>query len=463
MLLTGSLEENVLTALCWHEAHAPALALRLRPELFSTRAYRKIAETAFDHIARYGTPPRAHLPDLLEDALRRGDEGKLLWQTIEAMQRLEPELQPDYVLGELDRFIAIREMSLAVERAADALHAGDLEEAQQALYSSAPQPNMSSGIWLADPKQSLRFLDQKEEDYFPSGVEVLDDAGVRPARKTLFLVMAPTKKGKSWWLVEIAKQALLHRKSVLYVTLEMSEQQLAQRLVQALFAMTRDKAKTLRVPLFRRSETGAMNISFEELSPEVLDASSKKVVAKKLRALQKRPPLLIKEFPTGTLTTAQLSAYLDAIKRQHDFTPDVLIVDYGDLMQISREHLRVDTGRAFVELRGIAMQRNLALVTATQGNRQSANARVVNHTHVAEDWSKIATADTVCTYSQTAEEKKIGLARILVSAARDARDQYLTLISQCYDTGQFCLDSIYMSAYVQTEVDRLTGVETDDE
>jgi replicative DNA helicase len=141
----------------------------------------------------------------------------------------------------------------------------------------------------------------------------------------------------------------------------------------------------------------------------------------------------------------------------------VLIVDYGDLMQISREHLRVDTGRAFVELRGIAMQRNMALVTATQGNRQSANARVVNHTHVAEDWSKIATADTVCTYSQTAEEKKIGLARILVSAARDARDQYLTLISQSYDTGQFCLDSIYMSAYVQTEVDRLTGVENDDE
>jgi hypothetical protein len=63
---------------------------------------------------------------------------------------------------------------------------------------------------------------------------------------------------------------------------------------------------------------------------------------------------------------------------------------------------------------------------------------------VAEDWSKIATSDTVLTYNQTAKERELGLARIYVSNARSEFDKITVLIAQAYSVGQFSLDSALM-------------------
>jgi hypothetical protein len=80
---------------------------------------------------------------------------------------------------------------------------------------------------------------------------------------------------------------------------------------------------------------------------------------------------------------------------------------------------------------------------------------------VAEDWSKVATADTVLTYSRTAEEYNAGLARIFVERARGEADQFIVLVTQQYGIGQFCLDSTYMSKYVQDEVSTHLGADDD--
>ena len=72
------------------------------------------------------------------------------------------------------------------------------------------------------------------------------------------------------------------------------------------------------------------------------------------------------------------------------------------------------------------------------------NAKVVKDDMVAEDVSKIATADNVITYSQTEQERKLGLARLWVSNARNDEDKFMILISQCYAAGQFCLNSTLM-------------------
>jgi len=77
--------------------------------------------------------------------------------------------------------------------------------------------------------------------------------------------------------------------------------------------------------------------------------------------------------------------------------------------------------------------------------------------HVAEDWSKIGTADTVLTFSRTARERERGLARVGVEAARGAEDGYSVLIAQNYHVGQFCLDSVRMTPQVRQEVERETG------
>jgi replicative DNA helicase len=456
--LKGALEDNVLTALCWSDQHAANVSMQVPAELFATRAYREIAEKAIDHLQRYNIPPKGHLRDLLEDKLRRGDEGILLKRTLDAMEELQANFQPEFVLEQLQHFIAMRKLSMAVEQAADALNEGDVDKAREALFEQDLAPKQTPGIWLNDPKRALSFLDHRDEDFFSSDIDVLDDLGVRPRRKTLTLMIAAAKRGKSTWLVGVGKRAILHHQKALHITLENSEELTSKRYTQALFAMAADsRDASIRVPVFKRDSLGrCLSIEHDVLTPEVLRPEARKQLGKRLSAL--RGKLLIKEFPTSTLTIAQLNAYLDVLERAESFIPDLLIIDYPDLMAVGDvRDMRVNLGKLFAQLRGIGVARNMAVVAVTQGNRSSDHARTVTAGMVAEDWSKIGTADTVLTYSQTSEEKEIGLARVLVAAARDARDKYVVMISQSYATCQFCIDSVYMSKFVESEVDRMTG------
>lgn len=467
MRLQGALEENVLTILCWHPVHAPDLTLRLRPELFSSRTYRRIAETAFEYIAKYSQPPGRHLPDLMEDALRKGEEGKLLNQTIDAMDRLYKEIQADYVMAEIDHFVRKREMTMALEAASEALQQDDLQKAQDALYEQnvITSPH-TPGIWLTDAPRMLSVLDQHDDDFISCGVDALDDRGVHLEPKTMTVLIAPPKRGKSWWLIEVGKRALMHGKSVLHITLENSEQLTARRYMQALFSMTKDKAQQIRSAVFIKDEQGyPVSVDFNNRMTEGLKTTPRARLARRLRGFSTRARFLIKEFPTATLSIPSLNAYLDVLSRQHNFRPDVLLIDYPDLMAIDKNNLRVALGQTFQQLRGIFVARNIAGATVTQGGRVASTAHTVTSNMVAEDFSKIATADTILTYSQSMEERRAGIARIMVAEARDAEDKWIAAISQNYATGQFCLDSAFLTEVLEKELNRVTGAsgEADEE
>jgi hypothetical protein len=466
MQLEGSLEENLLTLLCWHEIHGPALILELDDSLFSTKTYRDIARVAIEHIQQYGAPPRAHLWDLMERDLRRGEEGILLRKTLDAMKALETELQPDYVLSQLAHFVEKRQLMISIEAAADAVHADDLETAKAELYKNAEiVATGGSGIWLDDTDAMTSFMDKTEEDKFLTGIDELDRKGVVPARKRFYLFLAPPKRGKSWFLVGCGKHALIRRHSVLHITLENSKEETAQRYVQAFFGMTATETTEAKVARFHRSVNSNVVQKIEhELMPEppqALSTTSKAKVARKLKGFKRRARLRIEEFPAGTLTMSKLNALLDKLKRSDDFVPDMVLLDYPDLMEVDIKNLRTSLGQLFVKLKGLATQRNCALVAVTQGNREGAQAKTVGATHVGEDFSKIATVDTVVTYSQTPLEKKVGLARLFVAACRYAADGFIVLISQHYATGQFCLDSTFMNEYMEEQTGQFVAAHKD--
>jgi replicative DNA helicase len=462
--LTGSLEDNILTMLVWDTQFASEIVLRVPVKLFSTRYYQWIAEQAISYLERFQKPAGTHIADLLEERIRRDEDGKLILRAIEEMERLAPLLQPAYVLTQLDHFIEARKLTQAIERAAAELNRDDLEKAKEALFALTPTlaSNGSTGIWLHKPEEALGFLNTKEEDFFSSAVDALDDRRIRPARKTMTLMIAPKKRGKSWWLVNVGKANMMQfRKRVLHITLEMPEDQVAPRYLQSIFALTEDEAASLKVPRFMRDDIGRFSgIEYQEILAQSLRQETRRKLEEKIETLLLRPPLYIKEFPTGTLTIAQYNAFLDSLARRHNFTPDLVLIDYPDLMSINSESLRVDTGRIFRDLRGIAMARNHALCVVTQTNRMGEDAKLVVGKHVGEDYSKLATADTVLTFTRTAMEKERGLARILVEASRTRADGYIVLLSQSYATGQFALDSIPMfNQKVRDELARVTGTE----
>ena len=131
-------------------------------------------------------------------------------------------------------------------------------------------------------------------------------------------------------------------------------------------------------------------------------------------------------------------------------------------MALNSDKIRTDLGQLAIKLRGVAVSRNVAIVTTTHSNRAGDSAKVVSGAqHVGEDYSLTGTADTVCTISRTKQEREAGRARIFVDAARNAEDKWLAMISQNFATGQFAIDSVFMNKHVDQEVERLDA-ENDD-
>jgi hypothetical protein len=364
------------------------------------------------------------------------------------------------VVGQLQSFVHQQTLKVGILNAVDAIEAGDISKAENVLEKALNSQLVSFdvGTSFMDTGKSLSFFD-KVDDGFPVGIEALDKAGIHIARGTQFTFIAPAKKGKSWFLVHVGKNALLQRLKVLVVTLEMSEPEYSKRFVQSFFSMTKREAKVL-IPSFKRNEQGMfVGMDQKEVErPSLASSGARALVEKRIKQqFKNRLPLIIKNFPTGTLTIAQYEAYLDQLERLHKFVPDVVLFDYPDLMEVDTGNQRLDVGDKFRRLRGIAVKRNHALVTPTQGNRQSAESRTTLDTHVAEDYSKIATADVVATYSQTPEEKRLGLARIYVSNARTEEDKFTALITQNYAIGQFALDSMRMGGDYWSAIDKAAG------
>lgn len=466
--ISGALQENVLTLLCFDADAAKIIRNSVTPSLFESSVFKEIALHAIDFLDQFGEPIKDHLPDSLESILKGDDTRKAssFERVIENLYLSKDSVNVEFVLKSLGKFIRNQTLKSTILRAVERIEEGDVDGAENELQKGMNSKLVSfdPGTFLTDTKNSLSFFDIQEQGIL-TGIEELDSRGITPQQGEVFLFIAPPKKGKSWALTSFGKSALLQRKKVLHISLEMSEARVAQRYVQSFFSITKRAAK-VKVPVFEQNSLGQLlGIDYEELErPSLEDPGIRAKVAARLnKEFKNRPPLIIKRFPTGTLTISELKAYLDSLERFQKFVPDVLILDYPDLMQLNGNDIRVSTGQIFKECRGIAVERNLALITATQGNREAATTKVVTDTMVAEDYSKIATADTVITYTQTPQEKKLGIARLFVSNARNDEDKFLVLITQAYSMGQFALDSTYMGNDYWTMIDKLSNRATDDE
>ena len=113
-------------------------------------------------------------------------------------------------------------------------------------------------------------------------------------------------------------------------------------------------------------------------------------------------------------------------------------------MRISSARIREETGVLIKDLRGLAIEYNAALATASQSNREGAGAKTVTALHAAEDFSKVATSDIVISYSRTQFEYELNLARLTVNKSRDDFDKFTVLLSQAYAVGQFCTDAVML-------------------
>lgn len=447
--LSGALQENVLVLLAFSDPLCKIVRNTITANLFESSVFRDIATHAIDFIDQFGVAIKDHLPDSLEHILKGTDKRKATSYTrvIDNLFLAKDSVNGEYVVSKIHEFVRQQNLKSAVIKAVEAIESGQIAQAEVELQKGLNNQSISfeRGLLLSDSKMALAFFDILDHGIH-TGIAELDKRDICPRPGESFLFVAPPKKGKSWALTHFGKNAVLQRKKVLHVTLEMADYRCSQRYVQSFFSISK-RLSEIRTPVFDINNLGTLLGINQEIvkRPTLSDPGIRKDLEMKLlRAFRSRPPLIIKQFPTGQLTFAALQAYLDSLERFEKFIPDVVIIDYPALMSLPGNDYRLALGKISKDLRGLAVERNFALVSAAQGSKEASKAKLVTDAMIAEDYSQIATADNVITYSQTDQEKALGLARLFVSNGRNDEDKFVSLISQAYAMGQFCLDSVLM-------------------
>lgn len=449
--LSGALQENLLCLLVFSDQYCKLVRGAVTPHLFESAVYKEVASHAITFIDQFGEAAKEHISDSLEDILKGDDKRKATSykRLLENLFIASSAINAEYVISQLQRFVRQQSMKAAILRAVEQIEDGKVDEAELELQRGLNTQVVSfdMGVSLGDPKQSLHFLDDNIKPLM-TGIDELDKRGIGLVKKEQTVFMAPPGVGKSWGMIHMGKWAILQRQTVVHITLEMSADRVAQRYIQAFFSVS-NRDSRVRMPRMTKDSSGGMtDVFYEDIERLSLrDHNIRDKLRQKIeREFRRRPKLIIKQFPTSTLTVPQLNAYLDGLERYHKIIPDVVIIDYPELMALDTTDLRIAVGNNNKLLRGIAVARNHAQLIASQSNRSGAQARMVESIHAGEDFSKIATADTVITLSQTNAEKKLGLARLFTAKARNEEGGFITLITQAYAVGQFCLDSAHLGS-----------------
>jgi replicative DNA helicase len=240
--------------------------------------------------------------------------------------------------------------------------------------------------YIDNADERFQFYRKKEEK-IPFDLEYFNKitAGGLP-RKTLNVALAGTGVGKSLFMCHMAASCLSENKNVLYITLEMAEERIAERI-----------------------DANLMNVTMDTLKEMPKTSYEKKIG--KLREKTKGK-LIIKEYPTATASVNNFRSLLNELKIKRGFVPDILFMDYLNLCVSSRYRNNISAGSYFVvkaiaeELRGLAVEEDIPIVSATQLNRTGFMSSDVGLEDTSESFGLPATADFMFALISTEELEK---------------------------------------------------------
>lgn len=458
MDLNTATQEGLISLLLYDEQNAHLVDGLVDTKWYDL-FYKSIAESAKKYLRRYGKPAKEMAYDLIQEIKEREPDAEETYdQLYRSLDANKGGVNAEYIINNATRFVRVQNLKRTLMDCVkigqnnpddDALATVEAKFSDWLKQSNKGQLEVMD---FSDVGQSLAWLDKEEDESFPTGIPELDYHGHGPARKRLHTLLAPFGTGKSWWLLHLAKQSLKLGRKVLYVSLEMSADEVAQRAYQMFFSVSKI-GNTVKRTYFDRDADG----NFAGLDQRQIErpAFTDPGIGKKLRKEMKKHnfKLMIQEYPTGQMTMSIFEALLERLESQHNFIPDLILVDYADLFKTDANNLRQSIGKIYIDLRGVAVQRNIAVATVSQVNRAGITQKLITHASAAEDVSKAGTADTILTYNQTLAEQRNGTARIFVSKGRGGQDKFQVVISQSYAMGQYALDAIPLGTDYWQEVE----------
>ena len=333
---------------------------------------------------------------------------------LEAINNLDEKSidNQEYYLDLVEEFAKEQAVKDAILKSVDHLkkkNFGAIEDEVRSAFSVNRNVDLGTNYFEGIKERWDRLNSQQLVPKFRTPFETLNEAldgGL--AHKEMAMVVAPPGVGKSLFLANQAARSVLDGHNVLYVSLEMAEDRVAQRLDS----------------IFTRIQQSELSNRVEDIE-ERLEIISKQ--------WEDRGKLMVKEFPTKRLSVTGLRAFLNQLKNYEDFTPDVLIVDYLELMKTDRDMAEYQgQERLAQELRGVASEYGCLVWTATQTNREGKKVNIITDAELADSYGKIRVCDLVFSINQTEQEFDKGAARLYLMKSRNGRARFIVPIGIDY-------------------------------
>jgi replicative DNA helicase len=393
----------------------------IKSEYFEYPTHEKLYNAIHSHYEKYLVLPT---DDLIVENIRAELRGKGRLSDykdeLEDINSIKPETieNRENVLDLVEEFAKKEALKSAILKSMTQLNSNNYEAIESNIrealtVSRTVDVGQNYFSSVADRFKRLYEIPESERDLFKTMIPLLNSAiegGLQ--RKEIAMVVAPPGVGKSLFLANQCVQSLMEKRKVLYISLEMSEDRVAQRLDSIASLISQKKMKT--------------------------DPASLVKVKERLKTFRERFPhgdLVIKEMPSGVTNVLSIRALLNTLRNYERFEPDVIIVDYIGLLKTADNMAKYEAMEQIVsDLRGIAQEHQCIVWTATQTNRQGRNVRLITDSELGDSYGQVRPVDLAVSLNQTREEYENGEMRLYAMKVRNGRAFFTVPLSINYST-----------------------------
>ena len=396
---------KVLAAMFTDRTFLQQIADIIQPEYFESESNSWILDIILGHFRTYKTPPTK---DVLKVKVTEIEHAVLKVAVVEQLKEVFRYMESDdlsFVKDEILRFCKNQEIKHAIMDSVNLLKNGNYDEIKTKI-DSAMKAGADTDIGHEYKSQVALRYNEAARHTITTGWDVVDDlmdGGLAPGE--LGVVMAPAGIGKSWLLINIGANAIRNGKNVVHFTLELNQNYVGQRYDSVITGIPAQNLKNHQEDI----ENKMSRISGE---------------------------LVIKYYPTKSVGVMALKAHIEKSSMLNK-APDLVIVDYADLLKVSAKDKHEALEELYEELRGMAGEYGIPVWTATQAGRAALEDDIIEADKIAASYGKVMVSDFIMSLSRKVQDKLSGTGRVHIVKNRFGPDG-MTLPSKINtNNGQF--------------------------
>ena len=491
----SSQERQMLIGLIISDNVCKSLIHIIDPNILQASYSARIIKWIKSYYSHYDKAPGRYIEDIFNQNKKDIEEAEatLISRLLESLSEeyeTAKQFNSKYIIDKSLNYLTERALKTHKDNIDRCIETGKFKKAE-AIIANYKKITQVTSKWINpfDPKQINATFENDGDKLFKLP-GVLGDLIGWFEREYFVAIVAPSKRGKSWFLLELAVQSVINRFKVVFISLEMNDRRIKNRFYRNLSSSIENKTK-IQYPCFdcfsnqigdcdRRERTNSIQLIKDGDDPLPIHDEKMKyrpctycrtndpsyyipatwfeiderqefnlnTIRKKIKKTGKMygdNKIRFLAYPRFSASITDLERDLDILEFTEEFIPDVIITDYIDIFKPSDNtgEYRHNIDQLWTHHARMASQRHALVITANQASKKSWDAQNVLASDSSENYRNSAHVDIMLTLNQKDEEKKMGVMRVAVVTHRDREFHQKddVKILQQLSAGQILIDS----------------------